>query len=412
MAKQRKKRTTPASKKKRAEAPRKGQKRPAPKRATAAKKGASRKTVQKKMRAKRATAKKTRAARPPTAKRPDIPKEPQRLAKNAGVATLDFLEQSWPEELSPEIERAFFTLKNALAAEPVEIAPLASEPAWPPPEEGEAPFPVMELIRRVLSMHDLLFLSRQVTYHIAASAELPAVWAEPQQVGSALSKLVEHMVRRAVRGSQIRIEIGPLAMHSGPGVEIICSGIDRGLDEAMGRSLITTLFEGAAEGSEAWALAEARRVILSQQGQLWADIPKPHHPIYHIVLPASPQAAAPHPAAHRTYKYDIAISNYANVRKRFGIRKSISLVEQIEHYIRALVRYPMDMVMAIGEKGIITTIYETQQGTAESVASRISQRLGREEFRIGKRPVELTFRYNLSLLHPRSPDDRSEREKR
>jgi len=127
-------------------------------------------------------------------------------------------------------------------------------------------------------------------------------------------------------------------------------------------------------------------------------MPKPHRPIYNIVLPAS-EAAASRPAEEsQTFKYNISIANYANVRKRFGIKKSASLLVQIEHYVKSLVRYPIDMVMSVSDKGIITTIYETQKGAAESVASRISQRLGKEDFRIGKRPVELAFKYELSKL--------------
>ena len=344
---------------------------------------------------------KENAAKTKCAAIPDIGKT--KLSNNAGIMTLDFLEKSWPVNATPEIKNAFAMLKNALGDDPVTTTVGAKatteEASWPPTENVDRHFDIMGLIRHVLSSHDMLFLSRQVTYHISASADIPKVWAEREHIGEVFSKLIEHMARRASRSSRIGIEIKGVALHNGPGVEIKCTGTDRLLDETAGKDFISAIFHGEDAKGDSRTLAECRGLVLKQRGQLWVDILKPHYPAYNIVLPANEQAAGPHPTEHRTYKYDISITNYANVRKRFGIKKSLFLVERIEHYVKSLVRYPIDMVMALGDKGMITTIYETQQGTAESVASRISKRLGREEFRIGKRPVDLMFRYDLSLLN-------------
>ena len=330
-----------------------------------------------------------------------------KLTKGAGIATLEFLEKSWPMPATPKVAAAFeelkSTLKRKVAEEKPQVParpPVEEETTWPITEGAPGPFDTLDVIRRVLSSHDLLFLSRQVTYHISASTDIPPVWADVDQVSMAISWLIEHIVRRAAPGSQIAMELKGVNLQSGPGVEFCCTSTDRHMDKAGEQQFLTTLFQGPETTEEVEPLAEARKIILRQQGQLWADIPKPHRPTYHLVLPASAEAARPHPGEQWTYKYDISINNYPLVRKRFGIRKSLSLVEQIERYVRSLVRYPMDMVMAVGDKGVITTIYETQHGAAESVASRISQRLGKESFRIGKKPVDLSFSYHLSLLSP------------
>jgi hypothetical protein len=131
---------------------------------------------------------------------------------------------------------------------------------------------------------------------------------------------------------------------------------------------------------------------------MWADLPKPKQAIFRMILPTSEGAREQDTKPKQLFKYDISISNYANLRKRFGIKKSQVLVGQIEMYVRALVRHPLDIVTAVREKGTITTIYETPKGAAQSVAGRISQRLGSEEFRIGKKIVALSFKYNLSPL--------------
>lgn len=270
--------------------------------------------------------------------------------------------------------------------------------AWPPVESRLSLFDPLDLFRRALMSQDMLFLSRQVTYHLAAAAGDLEVYADSDQIYLALTRLIEHIVRRAPRGSSIEIGLKPFALRSGPGIEIDISCQDRFLDHPDGQPLLTALLTEAVDPHSGVALSQCQETVRSQRGRLWADIPKPHQIIYHAILPSSPESAHHGGLESQAFKYDIFISNYASVRKHYGIRKSQSLVEQVELYVRSLVRYPMDMVMSVWDKGMITTIYETQLGAAESVASRISQRLGREEFRIGKKPVELSFRYHLAPL--------------
>lgn len=328
------------------------------------------------------------------------------LTPNGELAAIDFLEKGWPGSPTPEVMSAFADLRGALERlKAVEAEVLSRKSDWPPHEDaGPRYFNTLELVRRVLMAEDLLFLSRQVTYHIAASAELPMAWADANQIQYVFSKLVEHLVRRATRSSRISISLSSFTLRSGPGVEISFASVDRNLAESERGAFLTELFQGNADSVSGVALAECRQVVMRQHGQLWVDFPKPNRPVYHVVLPISQEAAAAVPLAQQTFKYDIAISNFADVRKRFGIRKSYSLVSQIEHYVRSLVRYPIDVVMALSDKGVITTIYETQRGTAQTVASRISQRLGSETFRIGKKQVEIAFSYHLSPMANSSPE--------
>lgn len=269
---------------------------------------------------------------------------------------------------------------------------------WPPPEDRRTFFDPLYLLRKVLASSDMLFLSRQIAYHMASASDLPQTFGDPEQVRLVMSKLIEHLVKKAPRRSNISMELNTHSLRSGPGVEIRMQGTERLLEGRDASSLMATLYSPKPDSESGVSLGGLRETMLGMRGRMWVDLPKPNNPIYHLLLPTTEEAAEIPHADHKTFKYDIHIMNFANVRKRFGIRKSASLVEQIELYVRSLIRYPMDMVMSATEKGIITTIYETQGGGAESVASRISQKLGRERFYIGRRPVELTFRYELKAL--------------
>lgn len=341
----------------------------------------------------------SKARRSPKGGKP-APARPAELTTNGEIAALDFLEQRWPGSATPEVMGAFTELRTALERlKSSEAAAAATKEEWPPREDvGPRHFDALDLMRRVLMAQDLLFLSRQVTYHIAAASDLSQAWADANQIQYVFSKLVEHLVRRAARSSRISISLSGFRLRSGPGIEITFSGVDRTVAEKERNAFVAELFEGETDSVSGIALSDCRQVVVRQRGQLWVDFPKPNSPVYHLVLPTSQEAAAAAPLSQQTFKYDISISNYADVRKRFGIRKSQSLVSQIEHYVRSLVRYPIDVVMALSDRGIITTIYETQRGTAQTVASRISQRLGSETFRIGKKPVSIAFSYHLSPL--------------
>lgn len=315
-----------------------------------------------------------------------------------GLGALEALEKHWPSAQTLEVKQAFEKLREAFRQIPMGEALTALPSTWPSNDAGPRHFDVLDLIRHVFKAHDLLFLSRQVSYHIATTSDLPKAWADADQIQFVFSQIIEHLVRRAARASRVSIALAPFTLRSGQGIGISFSSIDRNLRDIDRQVFLTELFQGHIDAISGISLSDCRQVIVRQRGQLWVDFQKSNRPAYHLVLPISPETAALSPTAQQTFKYDIAISNYADVRKRFGIRKSQSLVMQIEHYVRSLVRYPIDVVMALGDKGIITTIYETQRGTAQSVASRISQRLGTETFRIGKRPVDIAFSYHLSPL--------------
>lgn len=264
-------------------------------------------------------------------------------------------------------------------------------------------FNLLDLIRRVLMTSDLLFLSRQVTYHIAANAELSTVWADVDQIQGVLGQLVEHIVRRSSRGGKITIGLKQFALRSSPAVELNLSCDDKELTNSDSHDFLNEIFSNQPDKVSNISLSDLRKIVSREQGQFWVDFAKPHQPIYHLVLPATDQNAHAESPGQQTFKYDIAVSNYANVRKRFGVKKSLNLMSQIEHCVKSLVRYPIDMVISMGDKGIITTIYETQRGGAQSVASRISTRLGSEHFKIGKRPVDVSFSYHLSPLATITP---------
>lgn len=327
------------------------------------------------------------------------------VVAGADLVALDFIEKSWPGCIPAKVHEAFADLRAMLrqASSSAEAVAAARAP-WPPKEEGGTRyFDALDLIRRTLRAHDLLFLSRQVTYHIATSADLPMGWADVDQVHHVFSQIIEHVVRRAARSSRISIGLSTFSLRSGPGIEISFSSVDRHLSEVDRHAFLTELFQDKIDEMSGISLSDCRQIAVRQRGQLWVDLPKPNRPSYHLVLPLSPEAQAQAAPVQQTFKYDISIANYADMRKRFGIKKSQSLVTQIEHYVRSLVRYPIDVVMALSDKGIITTIYETQRGTAQSVASRISQRLGAETFRIGKKQVEVAFSYHLSPLSTSIP---------
>jgi hypothetical protein len=271
-------------------------------------------------------------------------------------------------------------------------------PSWPPLAEHRVQFDTLELVRKVLTGSDMLFLSRQVAYHMSTSHDLPKACADPERMRYIVSRLLEHIVKKAPRRSNVAMELDTHSLRSGPGIELRLRSTDLHLEDMETSAFMATLYSTEPDSVSGISLAELREMILKSHGRMWVDLPKPTSPVYHVVIPTSEKAADMPRTDHQTFKYDIQITNYSSVRKRFGIRKSLSLVDQVERCVRSLVRYPMDMVISAGERGIVTTIYETEGGGAESVASRISKRLGREAFHIGRRSVELNFRYKLSAL--------------
>ncbi len=346
--------------------------------------------------------KESRKAKAPSAissNPPEILTSNAKLSTKAAIDTLGFLERAWPFELGEGARNAFESLKSSLLgqseiAHRVELAPQS-----PSDEGGGSEFVnPLDLIRRTIVSHDSVFLGRRIAHHISFCENLPMIWGNKESLGRAFFGIIEHIVKRADHSSRIEIRLESFALRNGPGVKVSIEINDHAVGSSNRDEVLDSLIVESRDDKSGVSLFDCRQLVMKQRGQMWADIPKDHSVVFHIVLPASELAGVKPGEEQTTFKYDISIMNYANVRKRFGIKKSSSLVTQIEHYIRSLVRYPIDMVMAAGEKGIITTIYETQKGAANSVASRISQRLGKEEFRIGRRPVELSFKYQLSQV--------------
>jgi len=231
---------------------------------------------------------------------------------------------------------------------------------------------------------------------VSAASDMSSVFADPEKIQSVVTELLRRIVKRMPHGSMVNISLNEVSMRNGRGIEISLSGVD---ESESGKNLTTFLQElfGEGIGGSSSSLFACRESIISQGGQLSVDLPKPQQPVFKVVLPTVGTSSLAI-SEQRTFKYDISITNIANLRKRFGIKKSCVFVSQIENYVRALVRHPIDIVMSVPARGVITAIYDTSEGTANSVASRISKRLGTEEFRIGKKIVDVKFKYHLTSL--------------
>lgn len=261
-------------------------------------------------------------------------------------------------------------------------------------------FDVMSQIQQVCSTHDILFLQKQLHYHISASADLPRVYANPEQILLVLSNLISNAVKYAPRGSDIEIGVKEVSLRQGAGVEITIINASEEFTERDRYHIFEKFYKGkAGESNRAGiGLSICREIIQQSHGQLWVDIPTKGKVAFAFVLPCAEIKGPLKVAAHHTFKYDITVANYDDIRKKFGTEKSYNLLLQVEEYVRRLVRYPIDVVTAFEQSGIISTIYETQEGNASSVAARISQKLGSEHFRIGKDMISVTFQYRLSTL--------------
>ncbi len=262
-------------------------------------------------------------------------------------------------------------------------------------------FDVMNQIQQVSSTHDILFLQKQLHYHISASADLPKVYANPEQILLVLSNLISNAIKYAPRGSDIEINVREVSLRQGAGVEITVVNASEDFTERDRYHIFEKFYKGKtteATRTGGLGLSICREIIQQAHGQLWVDIPNKGRVAFAFVLPCAEIKGPIKPAIHHTFKYDITMANYEEIRNKFGNEKTESLLTQIEDYVRQLVRYPVDVVAAFEQSGIISAIYETEEGHASSVAARISQKLGSEHFRIGKSSVDITFQYRLSTL--------------
>lgn len=262
-------------------------------------------------------------------------------------------------------------------------------------------FDIMNQIQQVCSTHDILFLQKQLHYHISASADLPKVYANPEQILLVLSNLISNAIKYAPRGSDIEINVKEVSLRQGAGIEITVINASEEFTERDRYHIFEKFYKGKAVEagrSGGLGLSVCREVIQQSHGQLWVDIPAKGKVAFAFVLPCAEIKGPAKTAAHQTFKYDITIANYDEIRSRFGSDKCHYLLGQVEDYVRKLVRYPIDVVTTFEQSGIVSTIYETEEGHASSVAARISQKLGSEQFHIGKSEVNVTFQYRLSAL--------------
>jgi|GEM_PF-2561240 len=264
--------------------------------------------------------------------------------------------------------------------------------------EGRVYFDIMNLIQQVCATHDILFLQRQLHYHISASADLPKVYANPEQILIVLSNLIANAIKYAPRNSDIEINVKEVNLRQGSGVEISIINTNEEFTEKNRYHILEKFYKDSTSGSsDGFSLAVCREIIQQSHGQLWVDIPSKGKVAFAFVLPCV-EVKGGKPPNYHTFKYDITIANYEGITKKYGIEKGSLLLSQIEEYVRRLVRYPMDVVAAFEQSGTVSTIYETEEGNAPSVAARISEKLNSERFHIGKEPVEVTLQYRLSTL--------------
>ncbi len=262
-------------------------------------------------------------------------------------------------------------------------------------------FDMLHQIQQVCATHDQLFLQRQLRYRVTASADMPKAYANPDQIFVVLSHLVSNAIKYAPRSSEIEMKAKEVHLRQGAGVEVNIINESPDFTE-KDRYQIFEKFYNTKNGDSSTVaglgLAVCREIVQKAGGQLWVDIPSKGKVSFAFVLPCAELVSTTKAKSNQTYKYDITIANFKELKDTLGGDKMTVLIHRIEDSVRQLVRYPIDVVAAFEANGIISTIYETQEGNAASVATRISQKLGEENFKIGKNPVPVTFKYHLSVL--------------
>lgn len=266
-------------------------------------------------------------------------------------------------------------------------------------QEGPQHFDILQLIQKIFASHDMLFLQRQLRYNVSTTSELPKVYARPEYVLQVLTTLVGNAIKHSTRASTIDIRVKEMALRQGNGVEVAITNTCTNFTE-RDRYKIFEKFYQKDEGNNpsGVGLALSRELMQQSHGQLWVDIPEKGKVSFTFVLPCTEMAKAAGTEMQQTYKYDIQIADFDKLKHDLGHDRIQTIMGRIETTVRQLVRYPIDVVAVFEQSGMVSTIYETPKGHADSVASRISKRLGSEEFRVGKDPVKLSLKYNLSIL--------------
>jgi hypothetical protein len=306
-------------------------------------------------------------------------------------AALSFLLAKVSDPKDSAVQEAGLLLENVLLDKTPQFSDAKKN-------QGKELLNILQVLQDVLLANDHQFLKRQQTYHVSASAALPLVYAEDKQLRLALDRLISHVSSRVRIGGRIEIGAAGSQAHGTPGVEIVISGKDPRLKKMDRSEYLRRIYSLDSKEGEGGVLVTCRQLIATQHGQSWCDIIKNRIVEHHVFLPEQAKQLGAQEKPAQTYRYDIGIRNFANLRKSFGIKKSALIVSQVENVVRSLIRYPLDMVVSDPNEGLITTIYETAGSAAESVAGRISRRLANEPFHSGKKPLELNFRYSLTLL--------------
>jgi hypothetical protein len=273
------------------------------------------------------------------------------------------------------------------------------------PVKTESPssthFDILQQVQHVCTTHDQMFLQRQLRYRVTASADLPKVFANPNQIFVVLSHIISNAIKYTPRSSEIEIRIKEVTLRQGAGVEVSVINESPNFTEKDRYQIFEKFYSNHPEDAvkaPGMGLALCRDTVQRAGGQMWVDIPSKGKVSFAFVLPCADVLTKPRPKSHQTYKYDITIANYKELKDTIGVEKISMLLHRIEESVRKLVRYPIDVVAAFETNGVISTIYETQEGFASSVATRISQKLGEEDFKVGKTSVPVMFKYHLSVL--------------
>lgn len=267
--------------------------------------------------------------------------------------------------------------------------------------EGPHHFDIVILIQKIFASHDMLFLQRQLRYNVSTVADLPKVFANSDQILQVLTTLVGNAIQHATRGSVIDIRVKEVNLRQGNGVEVAIVNQCGSFTERDRYRIFEKFYqkeEGGAHKAAGVGLALCREILQKSQGQLWVDIPEKSKVAFTFVLPCTEVVRSLDTSESQIYKYDISISNFSQLQHDLGHDKIHNIMNRIEDAVRQLVRYPIDVVAAFEQSGMVSTIYETQKGKADSVATRISKRLGSEDFVLGKDSIKLQLHYQLSVL--------------
>ncbi|PIR25169.1 MAG: hypothetical protein COX62_06775 [Deltaproteobacteria bacterium CG_4_10_14_0_2_um_filter_43_8] len=307
-----------------------------------------------------------------------------------------------PSHVAESAEQAFEVLVSRLSSQQREassslISYLRTSLKTHPAQEQKTYFSALDVLRDVLKSNDHLFLKRQQHYHLAATTDLPAVYANITNVRLAIDRLIAFISSRVRIGGKIEVGIAAGNVNRTPGVEVMIAGRDPKLKSIDEAEYMRRIYSSDAKEAEGSVLLACRQLLAKEVGRLWCDVGEKRMVEHRLFLPEAP-SASPFDHNQKTYRYDIKVRNYAYIRKCFGIKKAEYLILHIEELVRSLVRHPIDVVLSNKDEGLITAIYESAGDGAESVASRISRRLANDHFTIGKKKVDVSFSYALDLV--------------